>query len=127
MDPVSHVVLGRTLIVVLERPDRARFGVNAGAAAILGALSPDIDSVLMPVGWDIYLRVHEVGTHSVLGVVAVGCAAAALVRLFARQAHYRGLAAAAVVGALSHLGLDVLSGARLHLLWPFADLKFALP
>ena len=91
---------------------------RAGAAAVLGSLSPDVDSVLMPVGWDIYLRVHEIGTHSILGAMMVGAAAAALVRLFARRARYRALAAAAVIGAFSHLLFDVLSGARLHLAGP---------
>jgi membrane-bound metal-dependent hydrolase YbcI (DUF457 family) len=127
MDPVSHVILGRTLVAALERPNQSRFGAGAGAAVILGALSPDVDSVFMPAGWDIYLRVHEIGTHSILGALIVGAAAAATVKLFVRTGRYRDLAAAAIIGALSHLGLDLLSGARLHLLWPLADTRFALP
>ena len=127
MDPVSHVVFGRTLIAALERPDRGRFGVGAGAAAILGALSPDIDSVLMPFGWDIYLRFHEIGTHSILGAMLLGAAAASLVRIFARHAAYRSLAAAGIVGALSHLLLDIVSGARIHPAWPLVDGRVTLP
>jgi membrane-bound metal-dependent hydrolase YbcI (DUF457 family) len=127
MDPVSHVVFGRTLIAALERPDRPRFGPAAGAAAILGALSPDVDSVLMPVGWDVYLRFHEIGTHSILGAILVGAAAAAVVRLFAGRATYRALAAAAIVGAFSHLVFDVLSGARLHAAWPFDNTRVSFP
>ena len=64
------------------------------AAAVLGALSPDIDSIVMPFGWDRYLRVHEIGTHTILGTVACGLLTAAVVRGFARS-KYATLAAAA--------------------------------
>ena len=69
MDPVSHVIFGRTLIA-LDR--RGRFGTGAIAAAALGAVAPDIDASPIWRGWDVYLRVHEIGTHSILGSVAVG-------------------------------------------------------
>ena len=69
MDPVSHVIFGRTIVAALEKPDGSRLGRGAGAAAILGALSPDADSVLMPAGWDIHLRFHEIGTHSLAGSI----------------------------------------------------------
>ena len=67
MDPVSHVIFGRTLIA-LDR--RGRFGAGAIAAAVLGALAPDIDVLAVWRGWDVYLRVHEIGTHSIVGSVA---------------------------------------------------------
>ena len=66
MDPVSHASFGRTLVAALgthqassDRPVRGTV-----VAAVLGALSPDIDSIVMPFGWDRYLRVHETATHS---------------------------------------------------------------
>ncbi len=127
MDPVSHVIFGRTIVAALERPDRGRFGSGAAAAAMLGALSPDIDSVFMPAGWDRYLRVHEIGTHSLLGALVVGSAAAVLVRLVARRARFPALAAAGMLGALSHLLFDLLSGARLHLFWPLAEVRVTWP
>ena len=37
---------------------------------MLGSLTPDIDAAFMPFGWDRYLRVHEIGTHSILGALA---------------------------------------------------------
>src|SRR5262245_31718203 len=113
MDPISHVIFGRTLVGALdtrrapESPERARFSNRAWAAAALGALAPDIDAVLMPRGWDIYLRAHEVGTHSILGALIVGSAAGALVRLFSRGRSLSALTAAGAVGALSHLVMDV--------------------
>ena len=68
MDPLSHVIFGRTLIA-LDR--RGRFGAGAVAAAALGALAPDIDAIAIWRGWDVYLRVHEIGTHSIVGSVAI--------------------------------------------------------
>ena len=79
MDPVSHVIFGRTLIA-LDR--RGRFGAGAVAAAALGAIAPDIDVLAICRGWDVYLRVHEIGTHSIVGSVVMGSAAGDA-RLFA--------------------------------------------
>ena len=72
MDPLSHVAFSRTLIGVLPSPRRIDGPRGAHvAAAVLGSLSPDIDAVFMPFGWDRYLRVHEVGTHTVEGTQPV--------------------------------------------------------
>ena len=92
----------------------------------MGGLSPDIDLVLAPAGWDIYLRAHQAGTHSIAGALLIACAAAAVVRGLTRGSRYLPLAAAAG-GALSHLVLDAVSGARIRLAWPFADPRVGLP
>ena len=150
MDPVSHVILARTVVAAFDKPDGSRFGRGVGAAAMLGGLSPDADSVLMPAGWDIYLRFHEIGTHSLFGALLIGCGAGALIRAFVRGSrnpanagshthmsnpaeagsrisHIGGLAAAASLGAVSHLALDAVSGARLGLAWPIANARATLP
>lgn len=127
MDPVSHLVMGRVVVASLDRGGSRVIGAGAVAASVMGALAPDVDFVLMPMGWDVYLRHHEVGTHSVLGACALGAVVASLVRLFVRDARWRALAWAASLAALSHLALDVLSGARLGLAWPFAPTRVTLP
>lgn len=93
---------------------------------MLGALSPDVDAVLMPQGWDIYLRAHELGTHSLIGALVVGGAAGVLVRLL-RGGRASSLAVAGAIGAISHLTLDLLSGARLQLAWPLTSGRLSLP
>ena len=108
-----------------EPTGRAHRGIVA--ASILGALSPDVDFVLMPVGWDIYLRAHEVGTHSMVGLIVTGLASAGLVRAVVRGSRYPVLAAAAVAGAASHVIADILSGARLHPGWPVVDSVVSVP
>ena len=67
MDPISHVAFGRTLVAL----DSGRtLGPGAIAACVLGSLAPDLDAVFMPIGWDIYLRRHQGGTHSLIGMIA---------------------------------------------------------
>src|SRR4051794_37722818 len=124
MDPVSHVALGRTLIGVIPGDRRAPGMVGA---AVLGALAPDLDAVLMPTGWDRYLRVHEIGTHALIGVVACAALTAVVVRRFRRNSTFSALFLAAVMGTSSHVALDLVSSARLRLLWPFADGYASVP
>jgi membrane-bound metal-dependent hydrolase YbcI (DUF457 family) len=126
MDPLSHVVIGRALTAAVD-DDIERFGRGGGAAAILGALAPDVDGILIPFGWDIYLRAHEIGTHSIAGCAVVACASAAIVRMLTRRSRYVPLAAAAATGAISHIALDVLSGARIRIGWPFLDARVTIP
>ena len=83
MDPLSHAALGRTLGTLLPE-DRGR---PAGvAAATLGALSPDLDAVFMPFGWDRYLVVHEIGTHTIVGTFACAVMVGVAVWSFWRKA-----------------------------------------
>lgn len=121
MDPLSHAVAGRLLV-----GNRAARG--AGVAAVLGALCPDIDAVLMPVGWDLYLRLHQVGTHTFVGMMACAVLVGTVVAVWARGTAWRTLAAAAWIGAFSHTVLDVVSGATIRPLWPLSDstMRFGL-
>jgi membrane-bound metal-dependent hydrolase YbcI (DUF457 family) len=124
MDPFSHVAFGRTLAALHTPRARDRGTIPA---VMLGALAPDVDALLMPVGWDIYLRVHEIGTHSLLGSLGIAALTALVVRLSVRGSRYAPLVVAAWAGGLSHLALDILSGAQVRLGWPFADGRLSLP
>jgi membrane-bound metal-dependent hydrolase YbcI (DUF457 family) len=124
MDPVSHVVFGRALIA-LDR--RRRLGPHAVAACLLGAIAPDVDLAVAPFGWDLYLRVHQAGTHSILGGVAMSVATAAIVRVLTGGARYASLLLAACIGILSHLAFDVCSGGAVNLGWPLLDVRPSLP
>ena len=83
VDPFSHVAFGRTLAALHTPRARDRGTIPA---VMLGALAPDVDALLMPVGWDIYLRVHEIGTHSLLGSLGIAALSALLVRLSSEAA-----------------------------------------
>jgi membrane-bound metal-dependent hydrolase YbcI (DUF457 family) len=145
MDPLTHVVIGRA-VVAAARNERRNHVI--GAAAILGALSPDVDSVLAFAGWDRYVRAHQFGTHSLAGALVMALITAIVVeraaRAFARRrapvpslaversakasaARFPLLFAVALAGALSHIALDLVSGARIAILWPLVDRRVSLP
>ena len=120
MDPLSHIALAHNLIR-LRQPERA--ATSMVPAAVLGALSPDVDVFLLPRGWDRYMTAHESGTHSVVGALICAALAAALTRAVWRRARYGALFAAAVTGAVSHVWFDLFSGATIRLWWPFVDAR----
>ena len=124
MDPVSHAALGRSLAAFV-RDGRGPRG--AVAAFVLGSFGPDIDAVVMPFGWDRYLRVHEIGTHSVVGTFACALATAAALRALRSPAGWRPLVAGAWLGALGHVLLDMISSARIRVLWPLVEAQASLP
>src|SRR5262249_60898851 len=127
-DPLTHVVIGRALVAAARDEPR---DPTVGAAAILGALSPDVDSVIAFSGWDRYVRAHQFGTHSLIGALAMAAVTAIVVgrlaRAFARRGRLTTLFVAAAAGALSHIALDVVSGARIAILWPFGNQRVSLP
>src|SRR3954469_9103090 len=125
MEPVSHIVIGRALVASADGHNR--FGPGAGTASILGALAPDVDLLFTSRGWDVYLRTHEIGTHSLIGGLAIGCCAGLLVHRLRRGSRLGPLLFAAAAGAVRHLALDVVSGARIRLAWPWAQRRIALP
>lgn len=117
MDPVSHAAIGRMVTLAAGRAERLPRG--ATAAAVLGALSPDVDFLLMPAGWDIYLRAHGALTHSLTGALVTGLGAAVLIRVLVRRTLWRQLIPAATLASVSHVLADIVAGAQLHPGWPF--------
>jgi len=138
MDPLTHVVIGRAVVAAGGDGRRSR---AIGAAAILGALSPDIDSVIAFSGWDRYVRAHQFGTHSILGTMTMAAVTAVVVersanalarrpdepRAKASAERFPTIFGAALAGALSHIALDLISGARIAILWPLLSRRVSLP
>jgi membrane-bound metal-dependent hydrolase YbcI (DUF457 family) len=125
MDPVSHAVIGRAVAAAVRPRDARARGV--AAASIVGALLPDADLVLTPFGWDVYLRGHVIGTHTVMGALLTGLTSALLIRLIIRRTSLPILTAAAVPAAFSHLLADVVAGGRLRLMWPLHEAVVSAP
>jgi membrane-bound metal-dependent hydrolase YbcI (DUF457 family) len=118
VDPISHAVVGRITTLAAWPAASTR---GAAAASVLGALSPDVDFVLMRAGWDIYLRAHAIGTHSLAGALLTGLGSAAIVKVASRQSPFAALAGAAVMGAWSHVFADIVSGGQLQPAWPLSS------
>jgi membrane-bound metal-dependent hydrolase YbcI (DUF457 family) len=120
MDPVTHAIVARSLEYVRQRGPAER---GQTLAVVLGSLAPDVDAVLIPTGWDRYLVAHEIGTHALAGAAVCGALAAGVTRLIRPGSRYRALLPAALVGALSHVAGDLLSGASIRVGWPLVDTR----
>jgi len=118
VDPVSHLLFARLVAAARARRTLPRGVV---AATVLGGLAPDIDAGLMALGWDVYLRWHDAGTHALVGTVPVALLTGSVVRTWARQAPFGALVSGAWTGALSHVFFDLYSGATVRVLWPVVD------
>lgn len=129
MDPLTHIVVGRAIVAAAEPHEPPPRGV--AWAAGLGALSPDIDSVVAFGGWDRYVRIHEAGTHSLAGAMLMAAATTAVVsgvvRLRGGSTRFATLFSAAAAGALSHLVLDIACGGRVELAWPVLRSRLTVP
>jgi len=129
VDPLTHIVIGRAVVAAAERAEPPPRG---GAwAAVLGALSPDIDSLIAFSGWDRYVRIHEAGTHSVAGALVMAATTAAVVggvvRLRRGSTPFSTLFAASAAGAFSHLILDIACGGRVQPAWPLTASRVTIP
>ncbi len=124
MDPVSHLLFARMLAALRDERHTSRALVVATTA---GGMAPDVDAVLMGAGWDIYLRWHEAGTHSLVGTLATAVLTAAVVRYGARDTPWPALILAAWVGTLSHVVFDLVSSATLQPFWPLSSWRLTAP
>lgn len=124
MDPVSHLVFARMLAALRDERRSPRAIVVATTA---GGIAPDVDAMLMAAGWDIYLRWHEAGTHSLVGTLATAVLTAAVVRHLARGTPWPALIIGAWIGTLSHVFFDLVSGATLQPLWPASSWQMTAP
>lgn len=116
MDPVTHVLAAVTAAEILA-PRGAEAGVVVAAAG--AALAPDLDFIARRLGHIGLLKFHHTFTHSFVGIAALAAVWGALVALVLRVPWHLALAFA-LLGALTHVGLDlILHNNGLMLWWPF--------
>ena len=117
MDPVSHCLLGRTFSCL---DAGRRLGPGATAAFMLGSIAPDVDGVIAGFRWDIYLRFHEIGTHTLALSPLVAAAVAAVLTPMVRHARFGRLWVTAWIGVvIGHIGFDLVSGSDIRTFAPF--------
>ena len=117
MDPVSHLLFGRTVALSIRR-DPARRGV--GAALVLGSILPDVDAALAPRAFDVYLLAHASGTHSFVGTLAGALVLTAVMRAWYRTTPIAPLFIASWTGVLGHVFCDLANGSDIRILAPFS-------
>ena len=96
-------------------------------ATTVGGLAPDVDAILMARGWDVYLRWHEAGTHSLIGTLGTALLTAAIVRHWSRGSPWTGLIVGAWIGTLSHVFFDLISSATVQPFWPVSSRQVTAP
>jgi membrane-bound metal-dependent hydrolase YbcI (DUF457 family) len=118
MDLVSHLLFGRTVALTIRR----RPGLTGVTAAlVLGSILPDVDAVLAPGGFDLYLRVHASGTHALLGTVVEAIVLALVLRMLVTGSHVLPLLVASWVGVVGHILWDLADSSDIGLFKPFSN------
>lgn len=129
MDAVTHALAASSLFLATGHPELVPF-------AAVGAVAPDIDILLLRFPQRNprhYVFTHGGFTHSIVGALLIGCIACALVAvvtvtgpgagLFGAGFGFAGVLAL-LVGALTHIGCDVLACPGIPLLYPLSDRKY---
>jgi len=94
------------------------------AALVLGSIVPDVDAVLAPRGFDLYLQAHSSGTHSLLGATIAGVALAMFLRVTLAGSRTFSLLLAACLGTFGHIFWDLADGSDIRLFKPFSEAMF---
>jgi len=134
LDNITHTLFALTV----ARTPLGRAGRGTTAALVLASNAPDIDIVTLTRGPVSYLKWHRGPTHGPLGVVGLAVASAALVWLGRRlvdgrqairqsapttdgnrNAPFRMLVAASLIGAILHVFMDVPTSYGTRVLSPF--------
>jgi len=118
VDPVSHLLFGRTIALTMHRRSVLK-GVTA--ALVLGSILPDADAVLAPFGFDLYLRAHASGTHALLGSLAEAWVLTLVLRIAVSRSRVLPLFLASWVGVAGHILWDLVDGSDIKLFQPFSD------
>jgi membrane-bound metal-dependent hydrolase YbcI (DUF457 family) len=121
VDPVSHLLFGRTVALTIpRRPVKA--GVTA--ALVLGSILPDVDAVLAPGNFEAYLSAHASGTHSLLGSLIEALVLALGLRVVVAGSRVWPLLLASWTGVAGHVFWDLADGSDIGVLRPFSDAVF---
>jgi membrane-bound metal-dependent hydrolase YbcI (DUF457 family) len=126
--PLTHALAGASLgLAVAGGAAEPGVGVAAAVLGGLAGIAPDID-VLIGLGNPLRAwRWHRVLTHNVLAVAVLALAVWGLGQAFVpeQRDHALLLGAACVLGAASHLVLDLLTGFGTAVLYPFTSRRWS--
>lgn len=122
MDLVTHGLAGG----LIARAVAERGPWPLVAAAVGGAIAPDLDGLARL--WDPLapITVHRTATHSLMGGLPLALGLAGALRLWSGRASFRSLTMVAYLGLLSHIGLDLLTPFGTAVLWPLEPRRFSL-
>src|ERR1041385_3236461 len=117
MDNLTHTAVG----LFLSRVGLNRWTPVATPIVLLSANAPDIDVLSGAAGSVSYLHYHRHLTHSLIAIPAMAILCVVVVRAFTRkQIRWAAAVAAAGIGLLSHVLLDLTNVYGVRLLLPFS-------
>jgi len=127
VDPVTHAAASFG-IFSLANPAQAPFSPSL-IGNIVGSLAPDFDIILRLWGPLAYLKNHRASSHSILGITAISAFTASLLNLIPGlpSESFFQIFIWTLLGALSHLSLDIFNSHGIKLLWPFSYKTFCIP
>lgn len=142
MDIATHIIVPYAAILValgFWRRDAPGDRGRASWAAVFGVagVAPDLDGIIDPLSEhfdSLYWLQHRGVSHTLLGAPVFGLILLGILALVARRwpkrfglfAYRPALLAAASLGALTHLVLDVVTYSGVPLLWPFLEGRVSL-
>jgi len=124
VDVTAHLITGAFVAAGVAKGNA--HGVSIATAVFVGAMAPDFDAVLYPMGPSLYWRYHRVYTHTLLGLVILSGATASVMQSLGAPLAFWVLFSSAFLGSLVHLFLDTLTGYPLRPLAPFSNRDYAL-
>jgi len=124
MDPLTHALVGAGVASLTG--DKFSLSNPLHIGAVLGALAPDIDIVLQLYGDIPYLTHHRGSSHSIPGVLVTSAVIAFVLWLLFGGSHPGMIFIWTILGAVSHILLDILNSYGAKILWPFSQKKYSL-
>ena len=123
MDPLTHALVG--VGVAALTGEKFSLANPLCTGAVLGALAPDFDIIMQLFGDLPYLTHHRGSSHSIPGVLVSSVVIALLLWLV--MGGSMGLIfVLTLMGAISHVLLDILNSYGAKILWPFSQKKYSL-
>lgn len=123
LDDLTHTLFA----VTLSQTPLRRAGPGTTAAILLASIAPDIDIVSALQGGSVaYLAAHRGPTHSAIGILCLGLATAAFVRLCSTHVRFWNMAGVATLAVLFHILMDLPTSYGTRLLSPVDWTWYAL-
>jgi inner membrane protein len=130
MDSVTHALTGYAISCVLYDRNgvQDKKKLNAlKASIVIGAVCPDIDFVTEFFGGNtLYFMSHRTLTHTPIGIVLLSVLFAAWIKAARKDIRFSTLFLGALLGAVSHVLLDITNVYSTLALWPFSSKMYSL-
>lgn len=124
MDPLTHALVGIGVAALTGQTLTVTNPIQLGA--VLGAMAPDLDIILQFYGDIPYLTHHRGSSHSIPGVLVSSAIISCILWIIVGGASPGIIFLWTLLGAVSHILLDILNSYGAKILWPFSHKKYSM-